>query len=398
MTLPLDSGDRKILILSACLLFFLTVVAFLAPGQNSDASRDFPSSYSTGRDGAKAAYTLLGEMGYRLERWTQPPGDLPAGDTVLIIAGPLVTASAEEQMQLTQFVRRGGRLLLTGSLSDTLIGVQGVKPASIIHDEEQTFGAEGPAPLTRHAPEISMESSVRWVHLRHGEQRYYGDKDGATVIRIPLGKGEVIWWAGDTPLTNFGITHASNLALFLNSVGPPGQGRVLWDEYFHGVRQGLWHYLAQSPVPWAALQLLVLMTFILLTYARRSGPIRPILRESRLAPLEFVTTLGVLYGKSHEPAGALEIAFSHFKFLLSRRLGVPPAATTTELIERVEERSHGSIPEFAATIREIDAALKLHTVPESKALAWTRDLYAFAVRLGLEPGLGGGRGGVFSTG
>ncbi len=396
MTLPLDSGDRKILLLSAGLLFFLTVVAFLAPGQNSDASRDFPSSYSTGRDGAKAAYTLLGEMGYRLDRWTQPPGDLPEGDTVLIIAGPLVTASAEEQMQLTQFVRRGGRLVLTGSLSDTLIGAQGVKPASIIHDEELTFDAEGPAPLTRHAPVISMESSVRWVHLGAGQRRYYGDRDGATVVRISMGQGEVIWWAGNTPLTNLGISEASNLALFLNSVGPPGTGRVLWDEYFHGVRQGLWHYLAHSPVPWATLQLLVLMTFILLTYARRSGPIRPLSRESRLSPLEFVATLGVLYAKSGEPAGALEIAFSHFRFLLSRRLGVPPAAATTELIQRVEERSHGSIPEFAATIREIDAALKLRNVPEPQALAWTRDLHAFATRLGLEPGLGDRRGGVFT--
>jgi hypothetical protein len=391
MTLPLDSGDRKILLLSACLLAALSIVALLVPNGSEESSQGFPSSYSTAQDGAKAAYNLLEETGYKVERWTEPPEDLPSPpkDTVLIIASPFIPASAEEESQIRGFVLGGGRLLLTGMLGATLIGERGVESTPAIPDEWLTFAAELPAPLTRYAPEITMESSARWVHPSSGQRRYYGDRDGAAVIRFPIGKGEVIWWAGDSPLTNSGITRASNLALFLNSVGLPGKTRVLWDEYFHGVRWGLWHYLAPTPVPWAFLQLLLLAGFVVFTFARRSGAIRPMIRESRLSPLEFVVTLGALYERRGEAAGALEIAYSHFRFLLTRRLGIPSTAATADLIRSVQEKPGWAVPGFAQTLEQIESVLKLGGVTEPKALAWIGELNDFAARLGLEPGLAG---------
>ena len=399
MTAPLDPGDRRILLLSACLLAFLTVVALLVPN-GEPSPRGFPSSYSTFRDGAKAAYTLLEEMGYRVERWTQAPGDLPvsSNDTLLIIADPFLPASAEEEIQLKRFVSEGGRLLLTGSRSASLIGAEGVKPTSALSDEWRTYTAEQPAPLTRHAEEIAMESSVRWVDRLPGQQQYYGSREGAAVTKFQIGKGEVIWWAGDSPLTNFGITQASNLALFLNSVGTPGQTRVLWDEYFHGVRLGLWHYLGRTPLPWALLQLLLLAALVILSYARRSGAIRPMIRESRHSPLEFVATLGALYERRGEAAGALEIAFSHFRFLLARRLGVSSTATCADLIESVQAKPGWTIPGFAETLEQIELALKLGRVAEPKALAWIGELHDFAARLGLEPVLAGRARGFPRTG
>jgi hypothetical protein len=390
MTVPLDAGDRKILLISVCLLALLTVVAVLVPSENGEPSQGFPSSYSTARDGAKAAYSLLEEMGYRVEHWTQPPGDLPASSThtVLIVAGPLVPASSEEAIQLRQFVSRGGRLLITGLSGAEMIGAEGVEPASDFYEQWETFPAEQPAPLTRHAPEIAMESSVRWEYLLSGQQRYYGSNDGATVTEFHIGKGEVIWWAGDSPLTNAGITRASNLALFLNSIGLPEDTRVLWDEYFHGVRSGLWHYVARSPLPWALLQVLLLAAFVIVTFARRSGATRPISRESRLSPLEFVSTMGALYQRRGEAAGALEIAFSHFRFLLTRRLRIPSTVATAELIRTAQERPGWTVSGFAGTLQQIESALKGQGVAEQKALAWIGELYDIAAHLGLEPGVG----------
>jgi hypothetical protein len=383
MTLPLDAGDRKFLLVSVCLLAVLTVLALLAPRGGENSSVSFPSTYSTTNGGAKAAYTLLEEMGYRVERWVKPPGDLPAasGGTLLIIAGPSLLATDEEQTQLKQFVAQGGRVLLSGPLGATMIGARGVDPTPGSQDEWRTFAAEQPAPLTRRAPEITMQSSVRWVHQSTGQQRYYGDSDGATVTKVLVGKGEVIWWAGDSPLTNFGITKASNLALFLNSVGPPGRTRVLWDEYFHGVRLGLWDYVERGPLPWAALQFALLAAFVVVTYARRSGATRPMRRESRLSPLEFVVTLGALYEQRHEADGALEIAFSRFRFLLTRRLGILSPASTTDLIRSVEERPGWGILGFRETAEQIDSALKLHDVSEQRALAWIGELHNFTARV-----------------
>jgi hypothetical protein len=106
--------------------------------------------------------------------------------------------------------------------------------------------------------------------------------------------------------------------------------------------------------------------------------------------LEFVATLGALYQRRGEAAGALEIAFSHFRFLLVRRLGIPSTVTTADLIRSVQERPGWALPNFAKTIEQIELALNIQGVTEVKALAWIGELYDFAARLGLEPGLAGG--------
>ena len=386
MIAPLDSTDKKIVFVSCLLLLSLTALALLfAPGYQGP-SRGFPSSYSTGPDGAKAAYTLLGEMGYRVERWTNPPEDLPkvSENTLLIIAGPFIPSTDEESRQLEGFVAGGGHLLITGMIGATMIRAKGVEPAPARNNERQTFAAEVPSPLTRNAPEISMEVPAHWAHLGPDQLRYYGSEEGAAVTKLRAGKGEIIWWAGDSPLTNYGITQASNLALFLNCVGSRVEARVLWDEYFHGVRPGLWHYLSRTPLPLALLQVLILMAFIIITYARRSGAVRPLSRRSRLSPLEFVETVGALYQRKGAAAGALEIAYSRFRFLLARRLGIASTLTTPELIRSVQERPGWTISGFAETLEQIDSAVKLQQVSEPRALTWVGELYDFTRRLGLE--------------
>jgi len=386
MTPPLDSADKRIVLVSIFCLVLLTTLALLfAPG-NRGSSRGFPSSYSTDADGAKAAYVLLGEMGYRVERWENPPEVLPklSKYTLLIIADPLIPASKEEEGHLKQFVAGGGRLLITGMTGAAMIEAKGVVPVLAPHDEWQTFAPEVPSPLTFHAPEISMEASARWAHLGAGQLRYYGSEEGAAVTKMRVGEGEIIWWGADSPLTNYGITRASNLALFLNCVGSPVTTRVLWDEYFHGVRPGLWHYLSHTPLPWALLQLLTLAAFVVITFARRSGAVRPLCRQSRLSPLEFIETVGALYQRKGAAEGALEIAYSRFRFLLARRLGVPPTAPTSELIRSVRERPGWTIPGFAETLEQIEAAMKAQEISEPRALTWVGELYDLTRRLGLE--------------
>lgn len=386
MTVRLDSADKKIVLISIFLLMVLTVLAVLfAPG-NDASTRGFPSSYSTGRDGAKAAYMLLERMGYSVQRWTSPPEDLPnpPKSTLLIIAGPSIPSSEEERRQLKRFVSGGGHLLITGMIGASMVEAKGVAPQLAGQDEWQNFPAEAPSLLTRHAPEISMQVPGLWVHLEAGQQPYYGSEAGAAVTKWRLGVGEIIWWAGDSPLTNYGIARASNLVLFLNCVGSPGETRILWDEYFHGERLGLWHYLSRTPLPWALLQLLTLAAFVVISYARRSGAVRPLPRQSRLSPMEFIETVGALYQRKRAAAGALDIAFSRFRYLLARRLGVPSTVTTAELIRRVRERPAWTITGFAQTLEQIEAALKVQAVSEPKALAWVAELYDFTRRLGLE--------------
>ncbi len=385
MSVPLDPADKKILLLAVLLLGLLTLLAVLFSPNNRGASRGYPSSYSAAPDGAKAAYTLLVEMGFGVERWERPPEDLPnsARNIVLIIAGPVLPPSKDDMTRLRQFVAAGGHLLITGVGGAAMIGAKDVVPPPQ-QDAWQTFSAEAPSPLTRYAPEISMDAPAYWAHLVAGQVRYYGSDQGATVAMRRDGSGETIWWGSDSPLTNLGITRASNLALFLNCVGSAPGTRILWDEYFHGVRPGIWHYLSHTPLPWAFLQLLVLAAFLVITYARRSGALRPLLRQPRLSPLEFVETVGALYERKGAAAGALEIAYARFHFLLARRLGIPSTASAAELILRMRERPGWMSPGFAETLEQIELVARGQQVKEPQALVWVGELYDATHRMGLE--------------
>jgi hypothetical protein len=396
MTLPLDSADRKIVLLALSLLALLTLAALLMAPGSENPSHGFASTYSTAHDGAKAAYVLLGEMGYREERWVRAPAELPRpGDnTLLIIAGPLIVPSDDEARDLKQFVSAGGHLLVTGWMGGIVGEAKSVRATNPFFHEWHTFAAEMPSSITQRAPEVSMEVSAYWLHLEAGQQRYYGDRTGAVVTKWRLGKGDIVWWAADSPLTNLGITKASNLALFLNCVGPPQHTRVLWDEYFHGVRPGLWHYLSHTPVPWALLQVVILTAALIFTYARRSGVVRPLKRKSRLSPTEFVETVGALYQRKGAAAGALEIAYSRFRFLLARRLAMPSGVATPELIRSVRQSPGFSIPGFGQTLVQIESAIESQKVKEGTALTWIRQLYDYSQTLGLESGnrrIGAGR-------
>jgi Domain of unknown function (DUF4350) len=404
MSVGLESGDRKFLIICGALLIALTGATLALEPPPEERSSGFPSSYSTAAAGSKAAYLLLQDLGYQVERWNLSPSDLPSGgNTVLILADPFVASSSQERVALRQFVFNGGRLLVTGALGASLVGESGVKVQPGDFSSWTTFAAESPSLLTRGAPDIAMKTGVRWARLRADHLGVYADKDGATVVGIPVGRGMIVWWADSGPLTNSGLTQASNLRLFLNSLGPrtapvaevqqPAQPgvrpagrqatRVLWDEYFHGERLGFWSYLGKTPVPWFLVQLALVFAGILFSYGRRAGPLRPLVQESRLSPLEFVETLGDLYERKGAATGALEIAFQRFRGQLAGRLGARPSAGIEELYRGARERLGWTVPGLWETLQACELGVNDASLKNARSLKLIQELNDYSGRLGL---------------
>ena len=101
MPVSLDRADRKILIGATVVLALLVgATAVLSPPEAAPAPDS--SSYSPGADGAKAGYELLGDLGYKVERWAQPLPELPddAENTVIVLSEPLGGASKPESEAL----------------------------------------------------------------------------------------------------------------------------------------------------------------------------------------------------------------------------------------------------------------------------------------------------------
>jgi Domain of unknown function (DUF4350) len=389
MLVSLDPGDRKLLIVSGALLVGIALLAFILSPSSATQSPDYPSSYAVGEGGAEAAYLLVDELRYRVERWTRPPSELPKEPrgTVLVLADPFVTPTAGERSAIREFVRQGGRVLATGGNGAMLWSSRRLASTRQPAFEPQKFSRELPAPLTRHAQEIVMQTDIRWGPLLVGQQRYYGDREGATVLGFRIGEGEVIWWADSMPLTNYGLKQSSNLMLFLNSLDPGGEPpentRVLWDEYFHGQRRGLWSYAASTPAPWGLVQLAVVAGAALFTFARRSGPMRPLQAPSRLSPLEFIDTLGALYQRKGAAREALSTAYNRFRSLLLPRLGLPSSASPDDISRGVRERLGWTVPGFWETLQRCELGVKASHFDDAQALHLIQELHDYARRFRL---------------
>jgi uncharacterized protein DUF4350 len=339
MPVSLDRSDRKILIGATVILVLLVgATAVLSPPQAAPAPDS--SSYSPGANGAKAAYELLGELGYQVERWAQPLPELPedAGKNVLVLSEPIGAVAISESDALERFVRRGGRVLITGPNVPKFLTGAGVSLMPPQHATTQNYQAAAVSGITRGVPIITMAATVRWDGDNADAAPMYVHGDDVVVVAYKIGDGEAIWWAGATPLSNAGISAEGNLNLLLNSLGTADGTRVLWDEYYHGERKTLGSYLAGTPVVWALLQGGIICVMIVLAYGRRTGPTRMPVVESRLSPLEFVETLGALYQSAGAASGAVKTVWDRFRYLVCTRLGLPRDANVRQMYDSARER------------------------------------------------------------
>jgi len=387
MPVPLEPGDRRFLIIVGGLLLAVVMIVLAVSPPPAAQSAGFPSSYSPASDGAKAAFLLLKDLGFDLERWERPASELPGepAGTLLILAEPFLAPSADERQAVHSFVRRGGQVLAAGPGAARLLpdgGALDYEPPAAGWKE---FRAVLPSPLTRGAPRITLEPRARWQMAHFAHAAPYAEGINSVVVAYRYGEGQVVWWAAATPLTNAGIRQSGNLTLLLNSLGPPGQKRLLWDEYYHGQRGSLWSYFAGTPLPWGLLQLGLVALAVLLTFARRAGPVRAPVPVSRLSPIEFVETLGDLYHRAHAAPAAVAIAWQRFRYRLARRLGLSPAAAIAQLYQSVRDRLGWKEPGFFEALQRAERAARNPALTDAEALQIVQSLEHYAELLQLKP-------------
>ena len=218
----LDAGDRRLLIGAGVAMVVLLALTFALAPAPAQQSIGYPSSYSPEWAGAKAAFLLLNQLGYHAERWERPPEELPADprDTVLILAEPSEDASNEERMAIREFVSDGGKVLALGGAAAKLAPDASAKEVPSWDLSSKTYSSLLPSPLTHDAPEITMIAPDEWTSHKPAQLGLYGSAEKPVVVSYRVGRGEVIWWASSAPLSNGLIREKSNLAFFLNAVGP----------------------------------------------------------------------------------------------------------------------------------------------------------------------------------
>lgn len=384
MPLRLDPKDRK-LMLGAAAVFVLLIAGAVMFGGMGGPKAEIPSSYSTASGGAKAAYLILADAGYKVQRWERPLSELPhaAGHT-LVLADPSAAPTREERTRLRAFLSEGGRIIATGMFAGSFLPENESIPEVLGGTTWKKAQALSPSMITRAAPEIILAPESWWQPYSTAYP-LYGDAGRTLVVQYPYGRGQVLWWASATPLTNAGLREQGNLEFLLACFGDP-KGTVLWDEYIHGYRDTLASSISHSPVKWLVLQLLLLGLAVVATFSRRSGPICKAVTHVRLSPIEFVQTLGGLYERAGSASVAVDISYQRFRYWLARRLGAGNNISTDDLQSAVRERWAIADDHLLAIMKRCESARRDPYLQGPEALHLVQELDDYATRLKLFQG------------
>jgi hypothetical protein len=384
MQLQLSRSDQKILLIAGAMFVALVIVALLLASPES-GQETTPTTYSSDSSGAKAAYLLLQETGYHVERWERSLAEIETGDNAaLILAEPERYANERERARLRRFVREGGRLIAIGQSAGPMLP-ENPSVAGLLEEAVwQKYTAMAPSPITRAAPEITMAPRAQWTSHKSG-LALYGRGEQTAVVTYPYGRGRVLWWASATPLTNAGLKEPGNLEFFLACLGDKATTRIYWDEYMHGYSRSRKASYEINLIGGILAQFVLLSAAVLWTFSRRSGPVRPADPEVRLSPLEFAETLGGLYEHAHASAVAVDICYQRFLYWLTKRLGMSGSASVEEFERAVRSRWSFHDEQFAPVLRECASARYLPDLQPKRALQLVRSLHSYAVQLRLFP-------------
>lgn len=382
MPAKMSPGDRKVLLIAGSVFLILVVLGFFLAPSNSDVHD--ASSYSAASEGAKAAYLLLQESGYRVERWQRPVSDLKPDDrTLLVIADPATLPDAKEKKAVEDFISAGGRVITNGIIGASFLPEDFSEVNPVPAKPWSEFPAVTPSAITRASPKITLATNSFW---RSGAGiPMYGSDEGTVITQLPYGKGEAIWLASATPFSNAGLKEPGNLEFMIAAIGDKQQTRILFDEYVHGYGE---HNAPEKSHPLMTallLQSIVLAAAALFTFSRRSGPLRPMAPELRSSPLEFVETLGGLYEQAHASSVSVDVYYQRFQFWITRRLGLSKDASREEIDRAVRERWRLNDDNFLQTLRDAAAARYHPDFPQNQALKIVQSLHSYAVKLKLFP-------------
>jgi hypothetical protein len=374
----LDAKDRRLLLWCVSIALLLAVaIGFLIPGSSSN-SNPLPSSFLAGQHGARAAYETLLRSNYSIERWERPLADLAATagpDTVVIFAEPF-TREPRDVKAVRQILERGGRVLSTGLGGGFILPGDASETPDTFSFAACKLDPEGIDPLAG-SGEVWMVPQAGWQVGNPAFHVEYACTAQPSVVEYDWGKGHVVWWASATPLENGSLARAHDLDLLLNSIGPRAGHHFYWDESLHGDVRSAFSYVAGPSwtMLWFGLPLLAVL--VILSFSRRSGPVRELPPAVRATPIEFLEALGSLYRNAGASSIAVAIALERFRRKVLRLCGLRgKQMAIADLAATLRRRFPQTDPTLEADLAACEEAARSEAIAPRDALKLIQKLYA----------------------
>ncbi|OWK42243.1 DUF4350 domain-containing protein [Fimbriiglobus ruber] len=311
---------------------------------------DFGTSYDASATGSRAAYLILQELGYPVERSRRPSG----GDVRWVLFP--TSTGAKEAAVLNDWVRRGGVLLLAVDDAD-LPNHLGL-PVTVTNACSPKigvgrFGMTVPKPgekgqaRTAEAPDVaSLLAGSTEVDGPPGN-RTWGEVAGKPLITIyTRDRGEIWLLHHPDVFTNVNLRGEDNAVLVCRLAGDMlddhPNGRLIFDEYCHGLRDRptATELLFRPPVLGVTLQVVLLTGLVLWHFGVRFGPLRTVPPPPRRSKEEFLDAMAELLTRHGDRADAFRTVRDDFQRRLELDLGLPHG-TPVDVIAREAARRRG---------------------------------------------------------
>jgi hypothetical protein len=373
------TGDLAVLVVAAVGTIVLTIASYFAAPPDTMPRND-GSSFGTHAEGAGAAFVLLKESGYTVERSFEPLVSFKHSpeSTTLVLANPMQRPSDLDVRALKSFVERGGHVLATGEQAATFLeGIPNRTSTRAARARRQRPTL--PSPLSAGVKEINSPVGSAPLPEFSRFVPVFGSPAEIGVAVARFGKGQAVWWAGSRPLTNRGIGEPNHVELFVNSLGIAHGRTIVWDEFYHGHARSFWSYVSGTPLPAAILQIAGITALALFTFSRRRRPIRSTVVEPRTSPLEFIDTMGGLYERARAANAAVAVVRERVRRRLLELAGLPVTTSDEHLVAAASERLSLDVDLAAILARSAQASID-PDVTAAQAVSIVAELQTLAVR------------------
>jgi hypothetical protein len=317
----------------------LTVVLLLVFGMLFEKSSSTPitgSSHDPSATGLRAAYLLLEELGYPVKRSRRRPGS-GTGTAVFWALQP--TTAGHDAVLLEEWVRDGGVLVLADAAGELSRALQ--LPIKVEQRESQPSVQGAAAEDVRRI--FPGWSRVRWTGPAGDVWATIGDEP--LVSFHPLGRGEVCvvhrpdCFANDSlkAADQKGADNGILLCRLADEVQRRRPGRMVFDDYFHGLRDrpDFVDLLLRPPTLWVTLQALLLLLFLLWQQGPRFGTARPQPAVRRRSKEEYLDAMAELLDRKADYADAFRTARDSLRRDLEAGVGLPHDAPVEEIVRLV---------------------------------------------------------------
>ena len=331
------------LLLIAALFGVLIAFVVVGPSRTPPLAPDAPTTYSRAPTGALVLYEWMRAMGYDARRLEYRPFELTDEDAVLVMLNPSAAISKDHARHIRTWVERGGTLIFAEdtpalfSISNALFDELQVR-MTVITGTQEIERVPALQPVFDQPPvrELNVRPRRALAPQRNDYAPLFGAAGQTLIAGIRVGQGYAYISATTHPFTNSGLRDRQHAALVLNMLrrAPPG-GRILFDEYHHGLvaPPAPTDGLLRTPWGWAGVYAATVTALFLLLGGRRFGRAVPLKEErERRSSAEYVESIADLYQRSGKRAYMLRHFYADFKRRLAQPYGINPQVDDREFV------------------------------------------------------------------